>query len=412
MTPRADGKRVSAGFAVFLISFLVLTTLIVFAVLLFLSYENMYNSLVIEVSAGTDGACRDLASDITSITSLQDEAFRYTLNDDGSDNFKNSRIIDKFVNSQTYRSSGSVYITDKDGRVYCRNNFVFDALDNIETSDDGPLKITREDVLDLKTADAEGRQRISSTSTGRVVSISCIKVTGTGYFVIVSNSEGTEQTRADYVRIILIPAVVAMIIAIVLYAVFVYLSLMPIKDISQAISKVAEGDYSVRVSPRYSDANDYTTLSVSSEFTEMGSTVNKMIESLENQEHDREMFISSIAHDIRTPLTSINGFVTAMLDGTIPEDKQDHYLELIKQQTDRIRTLVTQMTEASSLSHPDPDMMEEFNVNDMINDIVDNLEAQLSDKQIRVIKVIGSRPRHHGIWRSAAALQSNNQHHH
>ena len=147
MTPRADGKRVSAGFAVFLISFLVLTTLIVFAVLLFLSYENMYNSLVIEVSAGTDGACRDLSSDIISITSLQEEPFKYTLNDDGSDNFKNSRIIDKFVNSQTYRSSGSVYITDKDGRIFCRNNFVFDAQDNLITTEDGPLKIAQENVL-------------------------------------------------------------------------------------------------------------------------------------------------------------------------------------------------------------------------------------------------------------------------
>ena len=185
---------------------------------------------------------------------------------------------------------------------------------------------------------------------------------------------------------------IAMVIAITLYAVFVYFSLMPVKDISQAISKVAEGDYSVRVSPKYSDPNDFTTLSVSSEFTEMGRTVNRMIESLENQEHDREMFISSIAHDIRTPLTSINGFVTAMLDGTIPEEKQPHYLELIKQQTDRIRTLVTQMTEASSLSHPDPDMMEEFNINDMINDIVDNLEAQLTDKQIRVIKSLDPGP--------------------
>ena len=393
MTPRADGKRVSAGFAVFLISFLVLTTVIVFAVLLFLSYENMYNNLIIEVSAGTDDACRDLASDITTITSLQNEDFIYTLNDDGSENFKNSRIIDKFVNSQTYRSSGSVYVTDVDGKICCRNNFVFDAQDNLATSDEGPLRITQTDVLDMiKNADAAGTDRSTTSDTGRVVSISCIKVTGTSYFVIVCNSEGTEQTRADFIKIILIPAVVAMVIAIVLYAVFVYLSLMPIKDISAAISRVAEGDYSVRVNPKYSDPNDYSTLSVSSEFTEMGSTVNKMIESLENQEHDREMFISSIAHDIRTPLTSINGFVTAMLDGTIPEDKQDHYLELIKQQTDRIRTLVTQMTEASSLSHPDPDMMEEFNINDMITDIVDNLEAQLTDKQIRVIKSLDPGP--------------------
>ena len=68
MTPRADGKRVSAGFAVFLISFLVLTTLIVFAVLLFLSYENMYNSLILNVKTGTDRAATDLASDINTIT--------------------------------------------------------------------------------------------------------------------------------------------------------------------------------------------------------------------------------------------------------------------------------------------------------------------------------------------------------
>lgn len=50
------------------------------------------------------------------------------------------------------------------------------------------------------------------------------------------------------------------------------------------------------------------------------------------------------------------------------------------------------MTEASSLSHPDPEMMEDFNVNDMIIDIIDNLEAQLTDKQIRVIKSLDPTP--------------------
>lgn len=393
MAPRADGKQMSAGFAVFLISFLVLTTLIVFAVLLFLSYENMYNNLILRVEHSTQAAANDLASDITSVISLQSEPFEYTSNDDGTDNFKNSRIIDKFVNSQTYRSNGSVYITDNQGKIYCRNSYVMDVSDNLLTTEEGPLYIAQPDVLDLiSQADQIGFARTGSHNTGKVISISCVCITGTPYFCIVSNSEDTAETRDEYINIILIPALVAMIIAIVLYVVFVYFSLMPVKDISHAISKVAEGDYSVRVSPKYSDPSDYTTLSVSSEFTDMGRTVNKMIESLENQEHDREMFISSIAHDIRTPLTSINGFVTAMIDGTIPEDKQDHYLELIKQQTDRIRTLVTQMTEASSLSHPDPDMMEEFNINDMINDIVDNLEAQLMDKQIRIIKSLDPGP--------------------
>ena len=393
MASRSDGKQVSAGFAVFLISFLVLATLIVFAVLLFLSYETMYNNLIQRVNTGTQNAANDLASDITSITSLQDTTFEYTINDDGTDNFKNSRIIDRFVNSQTYRSSGSVYITDKAGKIFSRNSVVMDIEDNLLTTEEGPLYIAQDDVLTLlDRANEMGFARTGSNNTGRVISISCVRISGTQYFVIVSNSEGTAETRDEYINVIFIPAMIAMVIAIILYAVFVYLSLMPVKDISQAISKVAEGDYSVRVSPKYSDPNDFSTLSVSSEFTEMGRTVNRMIESLENQEHDREMFISSIAHDIRTPLTSINGFVTAMLDGTIPEEKQPHYLELIKQQTDRIRTLVTQMTEASSLSHPDPDMMEEFNINDMINDIVDNLEAKLTDKQIRVIKSLDPGP--------------------
>ena len=393
MAPRADGKQISAGFAVFLITFLVLTTLIVFAVLLFLSYENMYNNLIIQVESETKSAANDLASDIVSITSLQNIPFEYTINDDGTDNFKNSRIVDKFVNSQSYRSYGAVYITDVKGKVYCRNSFVVDSADNLQTTEEGPLFISQQDVLELlEQADATGLARTGSHNTGKVVSINCVKISGTPYFCIVSNSEDTEQTKIEYINVILIPAMVSMVIAIVLYAVFVYFSLMPVKDISQAIAKVAEGDYSVRVSPKYSEQNDFTTLSISSEFTEMGRTVNRMIESLENQEHDREMFISSIAHDIRTPLTSINGFVTAMLDGTIPEEKQPHYLQLIKQQTDRIRTLVTQMTEASSLSHPDPDMMEEFNINDMITDIVDNLEAQLTDKQIRVIKSLDPGP--------------------
>ena len=84
MASRADGKQVSAGFAVFLISFLVLATLIVFAVLLFLSYENMYNNLILRVDSGTQDAANDLASDITSIAALQDVPFEYAVNDDGT----------------------------------------------------------------------------------------------------------------------------------------------------------------------------------------------------------------------------------------------------------------------------------------------------------------------------------------
>ena len=164
------------------------------------------------------------------------------------------------------------------------------------------------------------------------------------------------------------------------------------KEISNGISKVADGDLKARVNPKYTNEDDGIGFILSSEFSQMGSTVNNMIESLENQEKDREIFISSIAHDIRTPLTSINGFVTAMLDGTIPPESRDKYLNLIKQETDRIRRLVVSMTEASSLAHLNPELVEPFNTTDMIRDIIDNLESQLRDKNIKLIASLDPGP--------------------
>ena len=396
MAPKADGgRKISANFAVFIITFLVFTTLVVFAVLLFLSYENMYNNLVIRVISGTDTVAKNLSSDISSLTSMQPGEFRYTMDNDGSENFKNSRLVDRFVNSEIYRDSGSIYFVDVEGRIYSRNSRDFESADslNVKEGTGRNTYIADQSVLDLiKAAEKDGFKGDSSQNPRNVTSISCVKVKGTPYYCLVSNNETTVETFSEYINVIFIPALIAMIISIVLYAVFVYLSLMPIKDISRAIASVAEGDFSVRVSPRFSEPEDYSSFAVSSEFTVMGMTVNNMIESLENAERDREMFISSIAHDIRTPLTSINGFVTAMTDGTIPPEKHDHYLMLIKQQSDRIRTLVTQMTEASSLSHADPKMMEAFNISDMINDIIDNLEAQLSDKDIMIIKSLDPGP--------------------
>ncbi len=395
MASKSDSRRISANVAVFIISFLIFTTLIVFAVLLFLSYENMLRMLANDVTHGTRVAAHGLAIDVEAVTGSGDNGFVYTVDNDGSSAFRNSRIVDRFINSELYNNSGAVYLVDSEGRVLTRGSSVQNSQDSIMVSEvsGGKIYVSDEAILELIEEAAGGELvTIDSHNASEVSSISCCKVNGTDYYCIVSNTESTSSTRAEYLNIIFLPAMIAMVIAIILYAVFVYLSLMPMKDISYAISRVAEGDFKVRVQQKYSEPESYSSFAVSSEFTEMGRTVNNMIESLENQEHDREIFISSIAHDIRTPLTSINGFVTAMLDGTIPEEKRPHYLELIKQQTDRIRTLVTQMTEASSLSHVDPSMMEAFNINEMITDIVDNLEAQLTDKNIKVIKSLDPGP--------------------
>ena len=84
MASKSDSRRVSANVAVFIISILIFTTLVVFAVLLFLSYENMLRVLSSEVAYETRAAAQGLAIDIEAVTGSYNSEFIYTVDNDGS----------------------------------------------------------------------------------------------------------------------------------------------------------------------------------------------------------------------------------------------------------------------------------------------------------------------------------------
>lgn len=393
----AESKKVSNNFSAFLIVFFVLTTIIVFAVMLFLSYENMAGKTKRTLHDSAEDLCECLVQDITAVS--DGASFEFTVNDDGSEDFRISSEINKFVNSKLYENSGSIYITDIEGNVYSQNKTSGFANEKIyAVSQHGSLYVIKDvvggEVLKGSEKNLGNKYTLDKTDEKDYYfySISGRKIPGTEYYVLVKESASILSVFNEFVDVVLFPAVLSMLIAISLYIAFVAISFRPVKDISAVIARVSDGDYTARVQQKYVDANDIGNLSLSSEFTEMAITLNTMIESIQNQEKDRELFISSIAHDIRTPLTSINGFVTAMLDGTIPPENYDKYMNLIKQETNRIRKLVVSMTEASSLAHVNPELMEEFNTTDMIIDIIENLESQLAEKNITILKSLDPGP--------------------
>jgi signal transduction histidine kinase len=148
--------------------------------------------------------------------------------------------------------------------------------------------------------------------------------------------------------------------------------------------KVTQGDLSARI--RFPELEKESPLQyvIIDELSMMISTVNGMIERIERQESDRRVFISSIAHDLRTPLTSINGFLSAMLDGTIPPEKCEYYMQIVKTEVDRIQKLTDTMSEASALGQVNNIRMEPFDINDLIKETLTNLEKQLGNKNLGV----------------------------
>lgn len=351
-------RTVSTSFAVFLNTFLIISTVIVFAVLLFLSYENMIDGAIADKVASTRKTACDVAEDYSVF---------FAASPDGK-----GEIYNAYLHSDLLSDNGKIYIVDGQGIIYFSNQNWNDSSMHAVDSEFVDL------IADCQALDDKSLYEISDN---KIWCMSCIPIDGTDMFSLVIDTYDIALVKSEFVSVILIPGLIAMLFAVALFIGFVGLTVKPIREISKTISKVSTGDFTARIDPKYINPGG-SSLIVSSDLSDMGKTVNYMIESLDNQEKDRNVFISSVAHDIRTPLTSINGFITAMLDGTIPYENQEKYLILIKQEVDRIRKLIVSMTEASSLSHVDPELMEEFDIKDVIEDIVDNLEPQLKEKRI------------------------------
>lgn len=358
-------KSVSSDFAVFLNTFLIISTVIVFAVLVFISYQNISNEFINNSMSDNGSVLGDAITDVILIReNYEDEQTR-------------DNMINIYLHSNIISDGGSIFIVYPDGSIKYSNGHPL-----VYTDVNSTIKTALAGVNSNPNSIYQTYTELSAQKS-RIVSAS--KIGDTGLYAVVISELDINSVIGDYMTIILYPVLVAMVAAIALFIGFTGLTIRPLRDISRTLSKVAEGDLSARVDKKYTRIGDSTgMLTLSSDLTEMARNVNDMIEVLENQENDRSMFISSVAHDIRTPLTSINGFVTAMMDGTIPPELYEKYLMRIKSEVDRIRSLVVSMTEASSLSNVSPDLMDSFDLKEACEDMVADLEPQLRSKSITV----------------------------
>ncbi len=147
---------------------------------------------------------------------------------------------------------------------------------------------------------------------------------------------GAEDALVDVVeRTVLMSSLWVMLAAIVAaYFISDYM-VNPLKNMVKATEQFAKGDFDTRV-PVISGRN---------ELTELSQAFNAMAETLDSAEKSRQTFLSNVAHDLRTPMTTISGFIDGMRSGAIPEEKQDYYLDVISKEVHRLSRLVSQLLE-------------------------------------------------------------------
>lgn len=148
-----------------------------------------------------------------------------------------------------------------------------------------------------------------------------------------------KSTLQEFSHIILISLLAAIIFALILIYFGSRSVSKPLKEINDAVLEIASGKFDKRVD-----------VSAADEVAQLASSFNYMADSLEHLEDMRSSFISDISHELRTPMTSISGFVSGILDGTIPKEKQTEYLELVLEESNRLVRLTNDMFEMTKMS--------------------------------------------------------------
>lgn len=148
-----------------------------------------------------------------------------------------------------------------------------------------------------------------------------------------------KSTLQEFSHIILISLIFAVFFALILIFFGSRSVSKPLKEINDAVLEIASGKFDKRVD-----------VSAADEVAQLASSFNYMADSLEHLEDMRTSFISDISHELRTPMTSISGFVSGILDGTIPKEKQTEYLELVLEESNRLVRLTNDMFEMTKMS--------------------------------------------------------------
>lgn len=154
-----------------------------------------------------------------------------------------------------------------------------------------------------------------------------------------------------------------------LFTVVIYL---PIHKLQKAATSYVHGDFSVTADVRSNDEIGF-----------LAASVNYMATELCTLEEDQKKFISNVSHDFRSPLTSIKGYIEAILDGTIPPEMQEKYLNIILFETERLNKLTSSLLELNKFgSHGVMLDVSTFDINQTIKTTALTFEGSCTRKHL------------------------------
>ncbi len=159
------------------------------------------------------------------------------------------------------------------------------------------------------------------------------------YVVIHTPMSVIEQTTGQYMNVSYLMLLILLLLSLIILVFFTSLVYIPLRNITVAAEQYAAGHMDYRLQMDSDDEMGY-----------LAATLSYMAGEIDRSEEDQKKFIANVSHDFRSPLTSIRGYLVAMLDGTIPPELYEKYLKIVLNETDRLTKLTNDLLALNSLS--------------------------------------------------------------
>ena len=181
-----------------------------------------------------------------------------------------------------------------------------------------------------------------------------------------------EQKKTEIMDVFFMAIAVIFFFSLSIFGVFYTYVYRPLRKITAGAIRYASGDYQTHIKAGGQDEMGY-----------LAETLNFMAEEIQKSDDYQRQFIANVSHDFRSPLTSIKGYLEAMLDGTIPRDMEEKYLERLITETDRLSKLTQSMLSLNKLDEEGVLNRSNFDINRMIRQVCGSFEMQCAKKNLQ-----------------------------
>ncbi len=314
----------------------------------------------------------------------------YSIQEEKNKLRENADIIAEMIGNNAEFKAGTIYIDEKIYRSVVETMAQNISADIMIVNTQGVVQITSNKEIDQRNIQPETVMVTQSEDyfdvgnldgiyssdhyiSGAPLYIQVVNTPAfTGAVFVASSIENTGGFTSEITNIFLLAAVATFFISFCFVGFFTYNMVRPLRAMSNATKALSNGDFSVRVPVTSKD-----------EIGELATAFNNMADSLSQSEGSSRAFVANVSHELKTPMTTIAGFIDGILDGTIPKERQSYYLNIVSIETRRLSRLVQSML---SLSRIDSGSLKlnksEFDLRDIIINTFLTFEQKIDDKKI------------------------------